>query len=327
MKERVYLWDNLKVVLMMLVVITHSVNVYQLDGSYWVQYLWVFIMTFTMPLFMMISGFWFKPRELDYSLKHYLYPFLLFSVLNISLGTRCGAYPNGVVWTKGGWAMWYIWSLFIYNLLTPILLDKMGLRRLLLCSLVLAIVCGFRFPDNNIADIQRVVNFYPFFVIGMVLRKYQSRVYLMNQNGKLISGIVFIMAILSYLILCYFRPGFCYGTGFMHVHGLSITGFVSKWLNFALCVALSISVIALMPNRKLPFSKYGSRTMTVYMLHMSIVFPLCWVLLRPVMYEWYGYVLYIVGVPFVCAFLFNEKVDSIMKVILSLPDRIFNKCR
>lgn len=161
----------------------------------------------------------------------------------------------------------------------------------------------------------------------MVLRKYQSRVYLMNQNGKLISGIVFIMAILSYLILCYFRPGFCYGTGFMHVHGLSITGFVSKWLNFALCVALSISIIALMPNRKLPFSKYGSRTMTVYMLHMSIVFPLCWVLLRPVMFEWYGYVLYIVGVPFVCAFLFNEKVDSIMKVILSLPDRIFNKCR
>lgn len=75
----------------MLVVITHSVNVYQLDGSYWVQYLWVFIMTFTMPLFMMISGFWFKLRELDYSLKHYLYPFLLFSVLNISLGsTMCG---------------------------------------------------------------------------------------------------------------------------------------------------------------------------------------------------------------------------------------------
>lgn len=165
----------------MLVVITHSVNVYQLDGSYWVQYLWVFIMTFTMPLFMMISGFWFKPRALDYSLKHYLYPFLLFSVLNISLGALCGAYPNGVVWTKGGWAMWYIWSLFIYNLLTPILLDKMRLRRLLLCSLVLAIVCGFHFPDNNIADIQRVVNFYPFFVIGMVLRKYQSRVYLMNQ--------------------------------------------------------------------------------------------------------------------------------------------------
>lgn len=75
----------------MLVVMPHSVNVYQLDGLYWVQYLWIFIMTFTMPLFMMISGFWFKPRALDYSLKHYLYPFLLFSVLNISLGAICGA--------------------------------------------------------------------------------------------------------------------------------------------------------------------------------------------------------------------------------------------
>lgn len=82
--ERVYLWDNLKVILMMLVVMTHSVNVYQLEGYDWIQYLWVFTMTYTMPLFMIISGFWYKPRKMSYSLKHYLYPCVLFSVINIS---------------------------------------------------------------------------------------------------------------------------------------------------------------------------------------------------------------------------------------------------
>ena len=83
MAERIYLWDNLKVMLMMMVVMTHSVNVYQLDGYEWIQYFWILIMTYTMPLFMMISGFWYKQRNTKYCLKHYLYPCLVFSVINI----------------------------------------------------------------------------------------------------------------------------------------------------------------------------------------------------------------------------------------------------
>ena len=86
MADRIYLWDNLKVLLMMLVVMTHSVNIYQLEGYEWIQYLWVFIMTFTMPLFMIISGFWYKPRSASYSFQHFLFPCLLFSAINISGG-------------------------------------------------------------------------------------------------------------------------------------------------------------------------------------------------------------------------------------------------
>lgn len=33
MGERAYLWDNLKVILMILVVLTHSLNIYQLEGE------------------------------------------------------------------------------------------------------------------------------------------------------------------------------------------------------------------------------------------------------------------------------------------------------
>ena len=61
------------------------------------------------------------------------------------------------------------------------------------------------------------------------------------------------------------------------------------------------------------------------MLHMSIIFPLCWWLMRPIMNEWYGYLLYIFVVPFVCSFLFSEKVDMLMKPILALPNKIFIK--
>lgn len=91
-KERIFLWDNIKVILMMLVVITHSVNIYQLEGERWIQFLWVFIMTFTMPAFMMVSGFWYKPRSFKYSCKSYLYPCVIFSIINFIVGSYSGAY-------------------------------------------------------------------------------------------------------------------------------------------------------------------------------------------------------------------------------------------
>lgn len=325
MADRIYLWDNLKVLLMLLVVMTHSVNIYQIEGYDWIQYLWVFIMTFTMPLFMIISGFWYKPRSISYSLQHFLYPCLLFSAVNLCGGAICGAYPDGVILTKSGWAMWYIWALFLYNMITPLLQKRLGHTKILILSLLAAVVCGFRFLDNNILDAQRVVNFYPYFLIGMCLRKQEMRIYALNKGNKFIWSLIFSTIIFAYLIICYYKNGFCYGTGFMQIHGFSIFGFVCKWLNFMLCLLLSVSVMMIIPNRKLWFSKFGSRTMNVYMLHMSIIFPLCWALMRPIMNEWYGYLLYAFAVPLVCSFLFSEKVDSFMKPVLALPNKIITK--
>ena len=85
---------------------------------------------------------------------------------------------------------------------------------------------------------------------------------------------------------------------------------------------MSVCVILLMPNKQYSITRYGARTMNVYMLHMSIVFPLSWYCLRPIMDEWYGYVLYIIAVPTLCSFLFSQEVDRFMKSILSLPDKI-----
>ena len=322
MAERIYLWDNLKVMLMMMVVMTHSVNVYQIDGHEWIQYFWILIMTYTMPLFMMISGFWYKQRNAKYCLKHYLYPCLVFSVINIVGGAICGAYPEGNIPLKMGWAMWYIWALFIYNLITPYLLKHIDVNRLLLFSIIVSFVCGIKFLSNSFLDAQRVVHFYPFYMIGMWLRTKESYIYHASSKIKSYGLCIFLLCNIVYAILCYVFPGFCYGTGFMGSHGLSIIGFTGKWGNFILTLVMSVCVILLMPNKQYSITRYGARTMNVYMLHMSIVFPLSWYCLRPIMDEWYGYVLYIIAVPTLCTFLFSQEVDRFMKSILSLPDKI-----
>ena len=103
---------------MILVVLTHSLNIYQLEGERWIQFLWVFIMTFTMPLFTMISGYWYKEKSMKQICILYLFPCVVFSIVNYCIGGISGAYPKGISF-KSGWAMWYLWALFLYQLSTP----------------------------------------------------------------------------------------------------------------------------------------------------------------------------------------------------------------
>lgn len=317
--SRIYLWDNLKVILMMQVVMTHSVNVYQIQGDYWIQYLWCFIMTYSMPLFMIISGFWYKERSVSYSIKHYLFPCALFSVINYVGGAFSGAYPDGIP-LKVGWAMWYLWSLFIYSIITPRLICKLGINRMIVLSLFVVFLLGFKFVSNNLLDAQRVVNFYPFYLMGIKFKDYKDFLYnnTIRKNKLWIS--IFAFSMIIYIVLCYLKHGFCYGTGFMSSHGFSVVGFLSRWLNYGLSTIMAICLIMIVPNKEIMITKYGTRTMNVYLLHMSIIFPICWWLMRPIMHEWYGYCMYIVVVPTICLLLFSKTVDKIMKPILSLPD-------
>lgn len=84
--NRIYKFDTLKVVMMMLVIVTHCIVPYQLAGEKWVPYLWIFIMTFTMPMFTMISGFLYKDKSLKKVILKFFYPCIIFSLLNNYMG-------------------------------------------------------------------------------------------------------------------------------------------------------------------------------------------------------------------------------------------------
>lgn len=314
---------------MILVVLTHSLNIYQLEGERWIQFLWVFIMTFTMPLFTMISGYWYKEKSMKQICILYLFPCVVFSIVNYCIGGISGAYPKGISF-KSGWAMWYLWALFLYQLSTPFFLKHISLNRLMLLSFMVSIIAGFKFVTNDILDVQRVIGFYPFYLVGIWLNGLEKD--LINLPSSIIkiceqinSKLLFFMTILLYLLLTYLFPGFCYGSGFMSSHGMSLFGFASRLMSYILNFALCFFLIAIMPDRKLWFSKYGTRTMNVYLLHMSIVFPVCWYIMRPYMHEWYGYLIYMIIVPLACCLLFSEKVDQLMKLFLNMPNKLISQ--
>lgn len=173
--------------------------------------------------------------------------------------------------------MWYNWALFGYNVVTPYLKNKFGTSLLLILSFVLSFFLGFKFISNNYLDAQRVVNFYPFYLIGIWLK--ENKATYISQSSKSTRRcwrFLFFSLMVLYLFSVYCFPGCCYETGFMNSHGLSIFGLIARWLTYAINILLSIGFIMIMPNRKIWFTRFGTRTMNVYMLHMSLIFPLCW---------------------------------------------------
>lgn len=60
MKERIYVFDNVKVWLMIMVVLGHTIIASYGSTNVAVSYIWFFRGIYTMPLFFFISGFFTK---------------------------------------------------------------------------------------------------------------------------------------------------------------------------------------------------------------------------------------------------------------------------
>lgn len=173
---------------------------------------------------------------------------------------------------------------------------------------------GFTPIPDRFFDCQRMINFYPFFCIGMILK---DKLISMKSPIKRPLLLLLLCFLVFYLVQSHYG-NFCYVTGFLNYHGFSIAGMFQKWLAIILTGLMSICVIELMPEKEYCFSGLGSRTMYAYLLHMSVIFPLSWGLFRPIMNEWYGYIVYVILVPALCLVLFSRYISNILKKYLKI---------
>ena len=87
MSQRIYLLDNIKVYLMLLVIVAHTLIASYGHNDKLIAWIWFFCLSYTMPLFTFISGFLSRPAwKLKKNVRHLLIPFMVFSVVNICYG-------------------------------------------------------------------------------------------------------------------------------------------------------------------------------------------------------------------------------------------------
>lgn len=315
MAQRVFFFDNIKFFLMMFVIIHHcSMPFLVVDGAGWVNDLYCIIMPFTMASFTMISGYFFKEKPILDRVNTYLIPCMIFSILNITL-QRLVSVPfiHDRPITQLGYAMWYLWVLFFYSLMTQFAIRKISTKKLIVLSVLIALLtCELGFFKSENFQISRLISHYPFFLLGLLIKE-KNWIKLRNKKSiRLLSFFIFFVLLFSNYALCKYTGRMHWTPAFDH----SVPFYIELY-GLIVCATLSVCLLFFIPNKKCIISRWGGETIAPYVLHMSIVFPVCWIWGLLFIKEWYGLVLYMFVVPSLCLFLFTSPVVNFINLLFN----------
>jgi fucose 4-O-acetylase-like acetyltransferase len=213
-----------------------------------------------------------------------------------------------------GFAMWYLWALFVFRITLPYLIK---IPHIIIVSFVISWVAGFYEGINNAFTLSRIICFLPYFLLGYAVRNSNSEI---SDNKSLIYrclwGGVILLAFLIWEIFIYNFPGNTYATAFSYGYNRPI---IQLPLRIALQLTIIVTgwaVIQICPNKKLWFSKYGSRTLNVYLLHGLIVLPFAYQVFPPLCQaNIYQKLLMIIIPAALCLMLFSKTIDTTIKKI------------
>ncbi|PTX59080.1 fucose 4-O-acetylase-like acetyltransferase [Melghirimyces profundicolus] len=273
-KSRDYYFDNVKFVLIMLVVLGHTYRPL-IDESGIVKAVYLAIYTFHMPLFILVSGYFAKNFNKEGQnkklIRSVLIPYFIFQVLY-------SLYDHFVYQTdeieiailEPYWIMWFLFSLFLWRLMLPYFVN---LKYPLIIAFLLSIGVGYIDDADSFLSLSRTVAFFPFFLLGFYLRRKHFEV--LFSRWKQIAGVAGGLSLVSLMY-------------FLEFHS-SIDLDYRRWLYFVfpyedlghpewyagtirlafilLALAASALFLAVIPRGKTFFSHLGSRSLYVYLLH------------------------------------------------------------
>lgn len=107
-----------------------------------------------------------------------------------------------------------------------------------------------------------------------------------------------------------------YATGFYSGYGFSLSGLIGRFVLQITILVTGYLVVRLCPNKELIISKYGKRTLSVYLLHPLVVLPFAYIVF-PKLQD--ADILQAVAMIFIptclCIGLFNKHIDNfVMKI-------------
>lgn len=291
-KERNPYLDILKAITIILVVIGHAIQYgsgleYLTYGGFLYNKVFIFIYSFHMPLFMLISGYLFAVSSkektfkelLKSKLKQLLIPLGCWSV--ITLIVECVKIPLGVsthtfgfVWIfqtllagfiGGPWFLWALWWCSLIIIIGKKVFKDNPIPYFIICLL------SFILPDkNNIA----VYSFmWPFFLIAYLFKKYDFE----SKLNKIYTHKAFGLSVLIIFVLLlryYNFNSFIYTSGYSVLNKDILMQIHNNVFRFTIGIFGSLSIMCIVnafmditPNFiKKTLSYIGTCTLGIYLI-------------------------------------------------------------
>ncbi|MFF4547795.1 acyltransferase family protein [Streptomyces sp. NPDC001435] len=263
-------FDNAKYLAIVLVAMGHAWEPLR-DGSRTVSALYMFVYAFHMPAFIVISGYFSRgfdasPARIRRLITGVAVPYVVFET----------AYTYFTRWTDGVpdreislldplYLTWFLAALFIWRLTTPIW--KL-VRRPLPLALVLAMLGTLAPSIGNDLDLQRVLQFLPYFVLGLCLKPEHFRL-VRRRPVRIVAVPVFAgaLAVSYWLVPRMTQAWFYHRDSAAELGAPDWYGPVMTLASFGCSVVLVACFLAWVPGRRMWFTVLGAGTLYGYLLH------------------------------------------------------------
>ncbi|MEG0152881.1 acyltransferase family protein [Niameybacter sp.] len=270
-KERVYLLDNLKGLLIFLVVFGHSLELFK-DDYFATQVLYTFIYLFHMPAFVFVSGYFSK--NLDKSrataFKSFLMPFILFNIIWNLIAAVATWDMSQFSFLTPGWALWYLMSMFFWKIF---LKDLVKIKYVLPISFIVGLGAGLFSEFNGILSLSRTLVFFPFFLIGY--KTSEDKLFRLKKPTRFFSFAITLLALSFAIFICYFKIfpiEFLYGSDAFESYTVPLwLGLISRILLYIIGFSFVFVLANTMPAKSTFFSKIGCNTLPIYILHTYLL--------------------------------------------------------
>ena len=267
--KRDYSFDNMKVLLIILVVFGHALEEFGTTGK--LGLIRAVIYSFHMPLFIFISGYFSKsdakPEKL---LKTTVIPFIIFNT--IWMFTQ-GTAINKINFFKPIYVFWYLLSLFFWRV-TVKYFDRV--KGIVILAFIVGIYCGCIGEAERFFSISRTVSFFPYFILGYKFKKESIDKIRKVPKIYSIAAIIGAFAITIYLNIKQIMPVKMYeliqsysATKLDNIHGMILRGTI-----YIIAVVIIFALVNLMPDKEFPVTIYGQRTLCIYVLSSFVIIPI-----------------------------------------------------
>ena len=271
--QRIFLWDNLKFVLIFLVVLGHFIHNYD-DDSWITECLYTYICSFHMPAFLFVSGLFSKKaiKEKRYEKCFEYFVLYVFTKLCIFVSNIITEQDYSFSLLSEASVPWYAFALLAFFLITT-LLQQVEPVYLFTCSIVLGCICGYDVTINDTFILSRILVFYPFFLAGFYLDRKKIETLVSKWGIKLMALAIHIVWLVylwnSKKTRELWHP---LVTGREHLDDIGNFYFWYRLLYYVIAFALILSIISLVPAAKTILSGMGSRSLQVYCLHRGLIY-------------------------------------------------------
>lgn len=272
-RQRDAFFDNAKYLAIVLVALGHSWE--PLHAGRTLQGAYNFVYAFHMPAFILISGYFsrsfdMRPDRLKRLVTGVAVPYVVFETAFVLFERALGDDPDMPISLLDPWYLtWFLIALFIWRLTAPIW--KL-VRYPVPLAIVIAMLASVSPDIGNDLDLQRVLQFLPYFVLGLSMRPEHFQL-VRRRAVRILSVPVLVCAI----AVAWWSEPRMNGAWFYHRDSAQELG-APWWCGPLMTLAmlgcslvLTACFFSWVPGRKMWFTSLGAGTVYAYLLHAFFI--------------------------------------------------------